>query len=60
MKPFKCDNVQYFKNKNTDLQFTIRDRFCERLREYKTLWSKFTKLYRSKGLGYGSFRNKGT
>ena len=58
MKPFKCDNVQYFKNKNTDLQFMITDRFCERLRQYTTLWSEFTKLFRSKGLGYDSLRNK--
>ena len=58
MKPFKCDNVQYFLKKNTDLQFTITDRFCERQRQYTTLWSEFTKLFRSKGLGYDSFRNK--
>ena len=58
MKSFKCDNVQYFKNKNTDLQFMIIDRFCERLRQYTTLLSEFTKLFCSKGLRYDSFRNK--
>ena len=34
MKPFKCDNVQYFKIKNNDLQFTITDRFCVNTRRY--------------------------
>ena len=58
MKPFKCDNVQYLKKKNTGLQYTITDRFCERLRQYTTLWSEFTKLLCSKGLRYDSFRNK--
>ena len=53
MKPFKCDNVQYLKKKNTELQYTI-----ERLCQYTTLWSEFTKLLCSKGLGYDSFRNK--
>ena len=46
------------KTKNTDLRFTITDRFCERLRQYTTLWSEITRLFRSKGLGYDSFRNK--
>ena len=46
------------KTKNTDLRFTITDRSCERLRQYTTLWSEFTRLFRSKGLGYDSFRNK--
>ena len=58
MKRFKCDNVQYFLKKNTDLQFTIIGRFCERQRQYTTLWSEFAKSFRSKGLGYDSFRNK--
>ena len=31
---------------------------CEKLRQYTMLWSEFTKLFRSKGLGYDSFRNK--
>ena len=54
MKPFKCDNVQYFLKKNTNLKFTITDRFCERLHQYTTLWSEF----HSEGLEYDSFRNK--
>ena len=28
--------MQYFKNKNTDLQFTVTDRFCETLRQCTT------------------------
>ena len=44
--------MQYFLKKNADLQFSIRDRFCERPRQYTTLWSEFTKLFRSEGLGY--------
>ena len=55
-KFFKC-HVQYFKNKNNELQFTVTNRFCERLRQ-NTLWSQFTKLSRSKGLRYDSLRNK--
>ena len=57
MYNFKCDNVRLFKNKNTDLQFTITDRFCERLRQHAALYSKFAKLFCSKRLGY-DFRNK--
>ena len=50
--------MQYFKNKNTDLQFTVTDRFCERLRQYTTLRPEFTKLFRLTDLGYDSFRIK--
>ena len=46
------------KTENTGLQFTVTDRFCERLRQHTTLWSEFTKLFRSKSLGYDSFRKK--
>ena len=53
----KCENVQYFKNKNTDLQFTITYKFYKRLRQYTTLWPEFTTLLCFKGLEYDSFRN---
>ena len=46
------------KNKNTDLQFTITDRFCEILRQYTMLSPEFTQLFCSKSLECDSFRDK--
>ena len=34
---FECNKAQYFKNKNTDLQFTVTKRFCEKPRQYITV-----------------------